>query len=950
MTTLAMALRELFDAALALPPGERAAFLDAQCPDPQARARLERLLVAAVDADTDGGDVLPTQPAERLAAAIGDIEVGHDWTPGRTIGPYLLVEILGEGGSATVFRAERDLDGVRQQVALKLLHRGLYSPESQRLFRRERQALASLSHPNIAHLIDGGVTDSGHAYLVMEYVDGQPVTEYAARQQLDVNARLRLLAVVCRAVAAAHRALIVHRDLKPSNILVDDDGRVKLLDFGIAKLLGEDLDEAGTTRTGYAPLTPGYAAPEQYSGGAISTATDVYALGVVLHELLLGERPARNPVQRPSARVADLPTDMWALPAPRPVLRAALRGDLDTIVLKALAEEPARRYASAADLAEDIDRHLDHRPVQAHPPSRWYRTRKFVQRHRGGVAVTAALALAVIASLGVALWQAQVARQEARRANEQSQLAQNESRRANEVRNFVQGLFESINEGFPEHRTPSVRDLVAAGVERLRADREFGLPERLDLLMMFARLHERLGEPEPARALADEAVALSGAGLDRLHPRAIEALALRGDLAVRIGDLAAAEAPLREALDRLRASRLDSPLLHEVLESLANIESAKGNAETSLTLAQESLAGRIRLYGADSVGAAAGHNNVGVGLFGLGRFEEAAEAYRLTYEIDARHQAVDSYYVLFSLSNWAHAMGEAGRIRESRKRLVDVEDALRRLGGNPRQGQVVNRLRLCLLDAQFALAPAAEASCRDLLAIAEAFTGGQGNYMIASLRTDAVRHREAGDLEQSARLLERAAALLGDDPTQARFQGTILAGQAALAWLSGQAGAVHRLASDGLADLDRFPHMAATATELRALLALACANDGAAPCPPALLPALDAALADPRARGNGNYLLAATLRLRGRIADGAGAAGLAAFDSVFAGSAAELGDDHPLVAAARLWRARALAADGACGAADAEIRLAAAGTGPPGRDNPWLRQAIDAPTPDCPAD
>jgi serine/threonine-protein kinase len=502
MSSAPMPLRDLFDAALALAPGERAAFLDRHCPDPVARTRLQRLLAAAQEGDGDerDGDALPGQSADRLAAAIGDIEVGHDWTPGRTIGPYLLLEVLGEGGSATVFRAERDLDGVRQAVALKLLHRGLYSPQAQRLFRRERQALASLSHPNIAHLIDGGVTDSGHPYLVMEYIDGAPITQYAAQQQLDVHARLRLLAVVCRAVAAAHRALIVHRDLKPSNILVDDEGRVKLLDFGIAKLLGDELDEAGTTLTGYAPLTPAYAAPEQFSGGAISTATDVFALGVVLHELLLGERPTRHPAQRPSARVAELVTDLWALPAPRPALRAALRGDLDTIVLKALAEEPERRYASAADLADDVERHLDSKPVRAHPPSTWYRTRKFVQRHRGGVLATAALSLGLIASLAVALWQAGVAREQAR-------IARTQTSQAEAVRDFLVGIFDAQIPARPGEETPGTAELLRRGAERAMTELAAEPALQSTLLVALARVYDHLDYGDQALPLLEQAIA-----------------------------------------------------------------------------------------------------------------------------------------------------------------------------------------------------------------------------------------------------------------------------------------------------------------------------------------------------------------------------------------------------------------------------------------------------------
>ena len=381
----------------------------------------------------------------------------------------------------------------------------MYSEIEQRLFRRERQALASLSHPNIAHLIDGGITAGGIPYLAIEFVDGMPITAHVAERQLDVRARLRLFVIVCRAVEAAHRQFIVHRDIKPSNILVTADGTVKLLDFGIAKLLEEGDEQA--TGTGLVPLTPGYAAPEQYAGKRISTATDVYALGVLLHELLLGERPiAADPVPRPSSRVADLTTDLWQLPAPRPTLRAALRGDLDNILAKALAIEPERRYPTAAGLADDIERHLEAQPVGAHPPSRWYRVRKFVQRHRGGVAVTALLVVAVLASLGVAVWQANVARHAAA-------LARDEATRANAVRDFLISVFHGAQPGVPDDRKPGIEQLVDEATRQALADTAMSEPVRTDLLIALATVGQSLGTYDRALDLLDKATV----SVDRLY-------------------------------------------------------------------------------------------------------------------------------------------------------------------------------------------------------------------------------------------------------------------------------------------------------------------------------------------------------------------------------------------------------------------------------------------------
>jgi eukaryotic-like serine/threonine-protein kinase len=496
------ALRALFDQAVAQPEGERESWVQALSVDESLRAALLRLLRAF--AKQRGPLDLP---ALARAANIGedDEPAVAEGLIGERIGAFRLTALLGQGGMATVFLGEREGADFRHQVAVKLLRRGLYSEVEQRLFRRERQALASLSHPNIAHLIDGGITASGIPYLAIEFVDGVRITDHVAEHRLDVRARLRLFVIVCRAVDAAHRQLIVHRDIKPSNILVTCEGVVKLLDFGIAKLLDEGDEQA--TRTGLVPLTPGYAAPEQYAGARISTATDVYALGVLLHELLLGERPQSvDPIPRPSSRVAELVSDPWQLPAPRAALRVALKGDLDNILAKALAIEPERRYATAAGLADDIERHLAAQPVGAHPPSHWYRVRKFVQRHRGGVALTLLLVLAVLASLGVALWQGIEARQSAA-------IARDEALRAGAVRDFLISVFRGAQPDLPNDRRPGIEQLVDDAAEQALADSAMSEAVRADLLVALATVAQSLGSYERAHALLDKATL----SIDRLY-------------------------------------------------------------------------------------------------------------------------------------------------------------------------------------------------------------------------------------------------------------------------------------------------------------------------------------------------------------------------------------------------------------------------------------------------
>ncbi|HET7780125.1 MAG TPA: serine/threonine-protein kinase, partial [Rudaea sp.] len=386
-------LDELLDALLLLDSEARLQWLDVHCGDAGMRAAALEILAAA---EKPG---LVDRVRARLAADDGEVA-------DRCIGDYRLLRKLGAGGMATVYLAERDLGDATQCVALKLMRNGLYDSTQQALFRREQKILASLEHPGIARLIDAGLTEADVPYLVMEFVDGVAFDRYCEQRALALDARLKLFLRVCDAVAYAHRNLIVHRDLKPSNILVTSEGVLKLLDFGIAKFLDESAD---ATRTELRRMTPGYAAPEQSGDGPITTATDVYALGVILHELLTGSRPARRSdgtLMRPSN----------ALEPSRGRERRLLRGDLDSIALRALHVDPDKRYANARELAADIERHLDGRPVQARP-DRWsYRSMRVLQRNRIAASAAAAIALVLVAATVVSLRQAQLARMEAERA------------------------------------------------------------------------------------------------------------------------------------------------------------------------------------------------------------------------------------------------------------------------------------------------------------------------------------------------------------------------------------------------------------------------------------------------------------------------------------------------------------------------------------------------------
>ncbi len=477
-------LRDLFESALALPAASRATYLAQHCADDRQRAVVERMLAA--DAEAEGP--LLDRPMNAALDRIGEPNTTPALAFGTTVGPFSILEKLGEGGSSIVFRATREQSGVTQLVALKLLRRGVYSSDEQRQFRHERHALAQLRHPGIARLIEGGITSAGVPYIALELVDGVPVTDYVRVHKLDLRRRLEIFVAICSAVEAAHRALIVHRDLKPSNVLVTTDGNIKLLDFGIAKLLDAGVEDP--TRTQHGALTPAYAAPEQFERGLITTATDVYALGILLNEIVTGNRRGADDAATPSSRVSDKSShDM--LPASPRITRRLLRGDLDNIIMKATQLVPDSRYSSAGTFAEDITHYLDGRPVVAHPPSTRYRTRKFVARHWAVVSTSAAFLLIVFLVLALALWQAGIARQEAARANT--------------VRDFVVSVFQSAGADLPKDKRPTAEDLVEQATKRLMDQGHLSDATRADLLLALAKVSATLGAFDQALALLDRA-------------------------------------------------------------------------------------------------------------------------------------------------------------------------------------------------------------------------------------------------------------------------------------------------------------------------------------------------------------------------------------------------------------------------------------------------------------
>ena len=646
-------LAALFDELIDAPPGTRATRLaELAAAEPALAAELAVMLSGdAADGPLDHTLPDPGAPAE-------PVDDGPDRS-GQRIGPYRLLRPLGRGGMGEVWLGERAGEDFQQRVAVKLLKRGMDSDALLRRFAQERRILAQLEHPNIARLLDGGIAEDGTPYFAMEFVDGSSVTEHARARELDPRQRVRLLLQAADAVAHAQARLVVHRDLKPSNIMVDGDGdgRVRVLDFGIAKLLDDSVDEK-LTGTGVNVLSPAYAAPEQVRGEPVTTATDVYALGGVLFELLTGRLPHPGRGASPAAWLRSLESESAERPSAalrrsgaeevsgeygtsgRERIARELRGDLDTIVVTALHGDPRRRYVGASELAQDLRSYLDGRPIAARPDTAGYRMRKFIARHRFGVGSASAVLLALIAGLGITLWQADVARrhaaradaeavraqEQATRADAEAQRALDQAARADQVKQFLSSVFLQVD---PLRRdAQGERTLAQAFDEAVaRIDVEFANDPvtRIDLLDDFGEIRAGQGDFDASQALFERALALAESTYPADHPAVAESLLNLGVLASYRGNHVEGEAPLRRAVAILEAQRETHPQQLAAAQSgLAGVLHSQGRRDEAVPLLRSIVELRRTRDPDNRRGLAIDLQNLATALLEAGEFEEAA--------------------------------------------------------------------------------------------------------------------------------------------------------------------------------------------------------------------------------------------------------------------------------------------------------------------------------------
>ncbi len=681
-----------------------------------------------------------TRPAPASASA----------APG--FGPYRLLQRLGEGGMGEVWLAEQTYP-VRRQVALKVIKAGMDTAQVVTRFEAERQALAMMDHPAIATVYDGGSTPEGRPYFAMEYVKGEPITTYCDRQRLTTKARLELFMQVCEGVQHAHQKGIIHRDLKPSNVLVtiqDDHPVPKIIDFGVAKATAQHLTE----RTLYTELgvmigTPEYMSPEQaeMSGLDIDTRTDVYTLGVMLYELLTGALPfdrkelrqaglaeiqrmiREKEPPRPSTRVTQLGPASTQAAANRHTeahrLASDLRGDLDWITMKALEKDRTRRYETANALASDVRHHLGDEPVSAGPPSTVYRAKKFVRRHRFGVAAFATLIL-LLAAFAVAMAiQAQRIARERDRANREAKVAQ-------QVSGFLVGMFETTNPFEGRGKAVPVGDVLDRGAQRIATDLQDQPEVRATLMDTMGRVYYDLGVYEKAAGLVQEALTYRSRTLGRDSLLVAGSLNSLGAIKIAQGAYPDAEKSLQEAL-QIRRRRLgpDSAPVAETLVALGSLREAQGDWPGSETYFREAVAIHRKVFGSDDLSLATSLNDLAIVLSQQEKFDDSEALLRESLAIRRKHLGDAHPFVAQSLNNIGMLYVRQRKHTEAEPLFKEALAINRKIVGDVHPVVASNLNNLALVYLNTNRLPQAEEYYRQVLALDTKILG-EGSPRLAS--------------------------------------------------------------------------------------------------------------------------------------------------------------------------------------------------------------------------
>jgi serine/threonine protein kinase/tetratricopeptide (TPR) repeat protein len=801
MTDRERRAEEIFYRALEREGGEQKAFLEKACGgDADLRAEVESLL----QHQNEAGSFLE-QPAEGVPDEVTELDK-REHAERDQIGPYKLLHVLGEGGMGEVWLAEQS-QPIRRDVALKIIRRGLDSKEIIARFEAERQALALMDHPCVAKVFDAGSTPRGRPYFVMEHVKGVPITDYCDRQRLSIRERLELFAQTCEGVQHAHQKAIIHRDLKPSNVLVTEhDGKPvpKIIDFGVAKATAQKLTEKTmATQLGVLIGTPEYMSPEQadLTGNDIDTRTDVYALGVMLYELLVGALPIDAQVLRragldairkkiredeplrPSTRLSSLGEKSTASAQARrvdlPTLQRQLRGDLDWITMKALEKDRARRYGSPAELAADVQRHLDDDPVLAGPPSARYRLGKFVRRHRTSVVAASVLGLGLIVGVaGVSLGLVR-AREEARRANQQAETAE-------QVSDFLVKLFKMPDPSEAKGNSVTAREILDRGATQIRDELADQPRVRARLMHTMSAVYQGLGLYTESKELATESLREAEPLLSAEHP---DVIGVRHQLArtmLLAGELQEAKVVLEKTLaDNERARGKEDRRSLYLRGQLADVLSQLGDNDTARSEYEQLIRSLETVHGDDHEDVAVALNNYAMVLQRQGEFEAALQAFERSHEILQVHAEEGHPRLAQAMINASAIRAYMGEWEEATKMLREALPVVDKVFGPDHPEAVGARMNLAVFHFQQGEMDAARTTYYDVLERAEKTFGPEHPQTAAILNNMGEFHLVAEEPTLAKPLLERALKIrrqvLGDEhPSVAATLAKLASAYAAL--------------------------------------------------------------------------------------------------------------------------------------------------------------------------
>ena len=700
--------REVFE----LLPGERDAFLNEKCKDnPELKREVEALIESAKKAE-NFWELSPLQ-ADEITGGQNSL-ASFD---GKIIGKYKVESRIGEGGMAMVYSAVRIDNQFSRRVAVKFIKRGMDTEEIIKRFKIEQQTLAGLDHPLIAKIIDGGTTDDDLPFFVMEYIDGIPITDYCDQNKLSIDQRLELFIQVCSAVNYAHQNLIVHRDLKPSNILITSKGNPKLLDFGIAKLLGKEqnLNTTALTREGSRLMTVEYASPEQVTGGKITTASDIYSLGVLLYELLTGHLPysfknkfpnevekiitSTNP-EKPSNIITKSniiltedgeingtsPEEICTLRSSNiDKLKRRLSGDIDNIILMALRKDPARRYISVQHFSEDIKRYIEGRPVTANPDSMFYRANKFIKRHKIGVSITLLVLLLSISSGIIIIYQANIASKEKDKAN----LA---AAKSDQINNFLNEMLFS-SDPLIAGKDLKLTDVLKEASKKINTELK-GQPQ------VEAEVRSTIGQTYESLGMYDEAIFQLGRSLqlrDSLFGENNKETAISYNyLAMAYdykGNLDTAKYLYEKSIKLLRFLN-DKQKLEEALNDYGTLQIDIYDLNGAKKTFEESLGISLKIYGKESREVATTLNNLAITYDDLYSLDSAELYYNEAIKIDTKLFGDTSVDIANNLNNLAYVYREKGNYNSAESLFTSAYNIRKKILGKDHPDVAVNKLNV----------------------------------------------------------------------------------------------------------------------------------------------------------------------------------------------------------------------------------------------------------------